>query len=107
MHLFHLIIGTVGLYQLQCLNSDRASVAYPQIQFGAIADLLHSLIGATTVVLEGILPTISALTPERAPLVICLLGGCNALALRIPCRSGRSAAGNEPNATVPGNRNAS
>jgi hypothetical protein len=91
MHLYRLVIGTIWFHQLLSVNSGRATVAFPQAQLSSILGLLHSLIAATVVVLDRILPTISALMPERAPLVICLLGGCNALALRIPYRSERSA----------------
>ncbi len=46
--------------------------------------MLQSSLTFIAIMLERILPTVTLVMPDKAPLVICLWSGCNGLALRIP-----------------------
>ncbi len=84
LHLYPIIVGTMCFHRLLSTNWGLAAMAPSRPQSDLVTGFLHRLIAGAEVVLERILPTVSALMPDRAPLIICLLNGCNALALRIP-----------------------
>jgi hypothetical protein len=84
MHLDPLILATICLQQMVYANSQQQGFSLSLNDLATGLAVLHSALSFIATMLERILPTVTAVMPDKAPLVICLWSGCNGLALRIP-----------------------
>lgn len=87
MHLYLLVIGTVCMQKMSSADSPHPSAACNPLHFGAQMDALHVAFTCVGAVFEAIVPTVDAMMPDKAPLIVGAWTGFKALALRVP--SGR------------------
>ena len=84
MHLYPLIVTAVCLQEVLSADLHPPLAACHQVHIAAPAmAALHVGLIYTAAVLEILVPTVAAMMPDNAPLIIGAWTGCNALALRI------------------------
>jgi hypothetical protein len=84
MHLYRLIVAAICLQQMLCANSQQHGFTLNAQHLATGLAMLHGALSFFATMLERILPTVEAMMPDKAPLIIWLLIGCNGLAIRIP-----------------------
>jgi hypothetical protein len=84
LHPYPLLVGTICILHLSNIEIFRTALTYPEFDLGSMGGILLSTLNILSVALERILPAITGLMPEKAPIVVFLLQGCNALSTRIP-----------------------
>jgi len=83
MHFYLLIAVTICLHRILGADMHPASSLFESGSGVSAAAVCHAALACASIMLESILPTIALLMPERAPVIAGLIGGCNALAIRI------------------------
>lgn len=83
MHFYSLIVVAIGLQKVSSADWRQPSGACNPLHTAPAVAALHIAFIYTSAALETIVPTVSAMMPDKAPLVIGAWTGCNALALRV------------------------
>lgn len=84
VHLYPLMIAIICFHQMLGANAQHMNFSLSPTHRSSGVSVLRVALLLTMSVLEGILPTIAAFMPDKAPLVVAFWDGCNALSLRIP-----------------------
>jgi hypothetical protein len=83
MRLYSLIVFAICLDKVFSAELHQPFSAMRPLPGAPATAALHCALIYTAAVLETIVPTVAAMMPEKAPLVIGACTGCNALALRV------------------------
>jgi hypothetical protein len=83
MHLYPLIVTAICLQKVLAADLHPPVAACHQAHIAPVMAALHFGLVYTAAILEKFVPTVAALMPDNAPLIIGAWIGCNALALRI------------------------
>ena len=82
MHLCSLFVIVLCLEKVLPADLHQSHAAYNRFHTAPSMAVLYVALVHTATVLEMIAPTVEAMMPDKAPLVIGVCAGCNALALR-------------------------
>ena len=91
MHIYPLILAAICLQKISAADLHQPLAAFNSLHLAPAMAVLHVTLLYTASVFEAIAPTVAAMVPDKAPLVIGAWTGCNALALRVS--HGRSTSG--------------
>jgi len=83
MHLYSLIVAALCLEKVSSAELQQPFAACSPLHIAPAMAALYAALLYTAAVLETIVPTVEAMVPDKAPLVIGAWTGCNALALRV------------------------
>jgi hypothetical protein len=83
MQLYPLIVTAICLQKVLSADFHPPFAAGNQVHIAPAMAALHVGLIYTAAVLETFVPTVAAMMPDNAPLIIGAWIGCNALALRI------------------------
>jgi hypothetical protein len=90
MRLYPLIVTAICLQKVSSADLRHPFAASTQFHIAPALAALHVGLIFTAAVLETIVPTVTAMMPDQAPLIIGAWTGCNALALRVSNGRNRS-----------------
>lgn len=83
MHIYPFIVGAICLQKVLSADLHQPFATGNSLHLVPAMAALHITLLYTASVFEAIAPTVAALVPEKAPLVIGAWNGCNALARRV------------------------
>jgi hypothetical protein len=95
MHLYTLIVTAICLQKVLSADLHQPFAACHQVHVAPPMAALHLGLIYTAAILETLAPTVAAMMPDQASLIIGAWTGCNALALRTSFGRNRSHLGQQ------------